>query len=447
MCYIVLRSGKDLVDAATRDETRRQQEQAGYVVDYSDDWNDESRRYGPQISVVSPPAPKPNFTFKLKIMLSFLQIITNLDLLQITWPTGFRTFLSWFNPANLDFVQLSRVNCVVSTNYYHKLWTFCLIPPILVAGVLLFYTLPQYIRSIRNSTENDRQLAQKIIRKKTWKLFFFILFLIYPSVSSFVLRLYVCRSIEGVSYLQADYGILCDTSTYRVNAVFNAFMVILYPIGVPALMFYMLWRYRHRLEEAGVRAELGFLYDAFERRFWYFEFIDMLHKILITSIVAFFPSAWQMPFCLAVAGAYLLVILLTRPYVRKGDDRLQQLAQTEVIVLLLAAYAYAQARYSSDTDAALSTLLIALLVGFMTFFGLQCYLVLRKMFTKWGIIPAKLQPDGAHDQIAGNQVELPEINRNINVNDLASKEGEAAASIEKKRHSLIDSSTVASDSI
>jgi len=35
---------------------------------------------------------------------------------------------------------------------------------------------------------------------------------------------------------------------------------VLYPIGVPAFFFWLMWRYRKRLAEPGVRLQLGFLY-------------------------------------------------------------------------------------------------------------------------------------------------------------------------------------------
>jgi hypothetical protein len=42
-------------------------------------------------------------------------------------------------------------------------------------------------------------------------------------------------------------------------------------IGIPLYMFLMLFKYRNKLLNPGVRAELGFLYDAYERDVWYFE--------------------------------------------------------------------------------------------------------------------------------------------------------------------------------
>jgi hypothetical protein len=34
---------------------------------------------------------------------------------------------------------------------------------------------------------------------------------------------------------------------------------------------------------------------AFETEQWYFELVDMMHKLLVTSVVAFFPTEAQLP--------------------------------------------------------------------------------------------------------------------------------------------------------
>ena len=44
----------------------------------------------------------------------------------------------------------------------------------------------------------------------------FALLLLFPRISATVLEVYACRTIEGTSYLEADYSIHCHTSTFVV---------------------------------------------------------------------------------------------------------------------------------------------------------------------------------------------------------------------------------------
>jgi hypothetical protein len=102
---------------------------------------------------------------------------------------------------------------------------------------------------------------------KTWKLFLYGLFLIFPGVSSVVLRLYVCKvglrprlassphgsrqslcesilhislladpplltqPVDDESYLLTDLRIQCNTGTWNAYTLFGISLVLLYPIG------------------------------------------------------------------------------------------------------------------------------------------------------------------------------------------------------------------------
>jgi len=128
----------------------------------------------------------------------------------------------------------------------------------------------------------------------------------------------------------------------------------------------MMWRYRHRLHSSGIRAEVGLLYDAYETHVWWFEMVDMLHKLFITSLIGFFPFAAQLDIAMAVVTLYLIVILKFRPYVRSGDDELHMLAQVELMLLLMAGNVFNTITGVSDAmDLFLS---IVLIIGFIGFF-------------------------------------------------------------------------------
>jgi hypothetical protein len=63
--------------------------------------------------------------------------------------------------------------------------------------------------------------------------------------------------------------------------------------------------------------------------------VDMFHKLMLTSVVAFFPKDVLIPVGIVMAMSYLFVIILLRPYYRKGDDRLHGFAQIELFLLML----------------------------------------------------------------------------------------------------------------
>jgi len=53
----------------------------------------------------------------------------------------------------------------------------------------------------------------------------------------------------------------------------------------------------------------------------------MLHKLILTSLLAFFGPDLQLPMGMAVATSYLITIFLVKPYIQREDDNLARVAQ------------------------------------------------------------------------------------------------------------------------
>lgn len=117
--------------------------------------------------------------------------------------------------------------------------------------------------------------------------------------------------------------------------------------------------------------QLGFLFEAYTNDAWWFELVDMGHKLLLTSVIRFLSWDTQVPAGLVVLVAYAGVLLVVKPYIRKGDDRLHLLAQVELFLLIYSAdiiRTMGTDRLDQRTDAALSALLIIITLGFVVMF-------------------------------------------------------------------------------
>jgi len=211
------------------------------------------------------------------------------------------------------------------------------------------------------------QVKRKMMRKTYWKLLVFSLFLVYPLVTSNIMKAFACKEIEGANYLVTDFKVSCDTAEYRGNAFFAGIMVLVYPIGIPLFFVTLLFKYRYpinRLGEPGVLGELGFIYSAFDHGYWWFEMVDMFHKSALTLIV-FLPSHYQVAVAFAIVGSYTSLILYTKPYIRKGDDRLHLLANATLSSLFLAGWVLNQYNDVPDhIESLVATLMLFLLANF-----------------------------------------------------------------------------------
>ncbi|MFX5756298.1 hypothetical protein ABTE27_20350, partial [Acinetobacter baumannii] len=84
------------------------------------------------------------------------------------------------------------------------------------------------------------RIKRKVVRQKYWLLNLYSLFLIYPFVSSTIISTFVCRKYGDTTYLYADMTQTCNTSTWNSFVILSAVMIVVYPIGIPALFFFML---------------------------------------------------------------------------------------------------------------------------------------------------------------------------------------------------------------
>jgi len=117
-------------------------------------------------------------------------------------------------------------------------------------------------------------------------------------------------------------------------------MLRYYLIGIPLFFFAVLYYNRNRLTESWTKAAIGILYAGYRLDTWFFEMVDMIHKLFLTSLLGFFPLYMQLPCGMVYAWLYLIIVLRTNPYIREDDDKLALLAQTEIILLLMAGYIF-----------------------------------------------------------------------------------------------------------
>lgn len=340
-----------------------------------------------EVTIHGPPKPKPNFTYKLKIALGFAQIVTNLATgLEIQWPNTFQEFMLWLQVLNFDFILLqgSSSDCVSSFGYYRRYILVAMAPIIIFVLISVFYLLPRYfgIACFKRMSATARIRSQI----NFWKMFLYLLFLIYPAISSSVLRLYVCKQIGNTSYLLADLRVQCYTETWTRYSFGSMALVLLYPIGIPLFFFTLLYFNKDALRTDRIKAQIGFLYEGYRTDVWWFEIVDSFHKLFLTSVLAFFPSLVQLPIGMTAAVLYLIVLLRVNPYSRPSDDRLHMLAQCEIFLLLCAGnvfYYQPLDAFDHTSDLIFSVVLIMVAMSFFAGFLYSAVTVVWQMCSRW----------------------------------------------------------------
>jgi ABC-type multidrug transport system fused ATPase/permease subunit len=332
-------------------------------------------------NAIGPKAPPANFTYKFKIFISFLQIAYSLTTdLTFRWPSAYKSVMTYVGVSSLDFLleNITGADCFSQENYYFMYLALAIAPIVVLLLIYLLWVAPRELNVLCWRNYSKEAKARNSLQ--TWRLVLYFLFLVFPPVSSSVLRHYICDDVDGTSFLMQDYRVKCYTDMWNTIAYLSASFILLYPVGIPVFFFVMIRKNRHRLSDVRVRAKLGFLYAGYKEDCWWWEILDSIHKLFLVAIIAFFPYDTQLSVGMVVAILYLIALLLFNPYADPSDDLMHQFVQVEIFMLILAGYMFEEFRDRVLTDLedyGLSVILLAITFGIVILFVAFAVIALR----------------------------------------------------------------------
>lgn len=317
----------------------------------------------------------PSVMFKFKILTGFFQIITSAPFQAgVQWPSAYLAFIQNFQFVNFDFMPWSSLSCLAPIDHLTKSLIIGLVPIGLILLIVVFFVLPLQIMDLRDYRDEDTsRWRREEMRVQFCRLSLFTVFCMYPHVSATILNVYNCVPVGNLSLLVEDVTVVCGSERWQSFALMNMLFVLLYPIGIPLMYFVILykWHRKRQLRSPHTLVIAGFLYNAFSDQMWYFELIDMAFKLGMTALIPFLPHRFELPVACCAVTLYITMLLLLKPYVRKGDDRMHLLTLCELYLFCLVGYIISvEGAYTEAVDALLSTLLIsimfALVLAFVT---------------------------------------------------------------------------------
>jgi len=345
---------------------------------------------------------------KLRILISLCQVVSQLGVIfNVQYPPFYTSVLAAIENINIP-IDLLPFGCMAPqlNNFLFDLVLKTATPIILV--VLLVF-LSRALRTFSGGSGFGGFLADACS-----DLWFFIIFLVFPSCSNMTFMFFMRETYEGpgevyVDLMRADRSINREEPLYQTFSAYAVVMLGVYPIGVPLLYALMFHRARHQLHEmrrieltqetdfklAKLEAEaeatpekvdemvrraieareatmkalenlrgelpttLRKLTAGYELRTYWFEIFECVRKILLIGLPIFFPAGsppqliFGLIICFLSYGAYCVY----SPYVADDDDLIAQVAQVIIffsLVSSLVTNAYPE-------DSLMSALLPALL--------------------------------------------------------------------------------------
>ena len=275
----------------------------------------------------------------------------------------------------IELPSIMPLDCIVRTDFYGKLIFKCVWP---ICAYVLLGLLSKLLHRFGRQARGDMCID----------LAFFLIFILYPSISNGLLSMFYCVELEdGTSWLRVDLSRQCQvkpgelTASHATMVAFTFVMLAIHTIGTPALYTYLLfWKHhgvlealkeqelnnvhREKLEqakqyvtqyEAVVKEEkprlkgeellpgyMQKLTSGYEYRTYWFEIFETIRKVLLVGIPCVFPERggtaqlfWGLLVCFLSASFYMMAA----PYIEDSDDHLAQLAQLQVYLTLLSSLA------------------------------------------------------------------------------------------------------------
>ncbi|CAN0115112.1 unnamed protein product, partial [Ascophyllum nodosum] len=220
------------------------------------------------------------------------QIITQFSgVVNVQYPPAYEKFLAALSVVNLNLGSILSLSCVMETNFYARL-ILATIAPMAVLGAL---AITYRVAMVRNGHSIN---AMRVARNKHTSVGLFLLFVVYSSVSYTIFQTFVCDPLDsGVTYLRADYDLVCRTTTHVAYMTYAGIMVLVYPVGIPVVFAWMLFINRDGIKSVEDTANgsrvppeseaIKDLWAPYKPSRYYFEVIECGRRIALTGLVVF----------------------------------------------------------------------------------------------------------------------------------------------------------------
>ena len=222
--------------------------------------------------------------------------------------------------------------------------------PLLIFVLFLLHFLVSFCTT---GCKKDKlyKLKRNAIKERMFRLVNIIVFLMYPGLSVKIFSIFKCTPVDsGEYYLANDMSIRCYQGIHIFYSTIASACIFVYVIGIPMISFIILFRNRKIIQSTSdsmieqqelLTKEIGSLYGQYETRFYYWECIEMIKKMMLTGgLVLLAPgSSAQILLGILITLVYLCLVLKFEPYNEDEDDFLQFVATITILLTLISGLA------------------------------------------------------------------------------------------------------------
>ena len=370
---------------------------------------------------------------KLRIELSFCQVASMLVPL-VDFPSAFKMSVSFLQFSEFDVFEMLPLECIFVANAYTKLLVATLLPMMIVFMLVAAHFIFQR-------------------KSKMICVGFMVLYVILPSSSAAIFRIYECDYFLDVdeAYMAHDYRVSCHDKDRVIYLAYSGLMVFIYPIGIPLLFAAALFKERKslcpRIESEGwsflfVKTEAwdfvltnkgnknsaaGWLAAPYQERAWWWPVFECICRLLLSSVLILLAPLKSGK----IIVAFCVCLLSTRayayysPFKNAVDGQFAELAQWQLCILFFVALLVQFDAISDEHAAGVSFFLVV-----ATFSGF--------LFIAWALLrPGDLRGKGDGSPILVTESVVDTILEELLQNPTETKQKSALSDDEEKRESEV----------
>ena len=333
-----------------------------------------------------------------KIMFGVLQIVsTFISNFDVPWPNVFISWCEFAQVTNVEVYDVANLQCSFpKSDFYNKL-VIQIITPVVLVLCLFAAARIRIWRKASRGTSTPLKTKTKIENQHMFA-FLFLLFVIYPGVSSTIAKFFKCTQIDGIWMLDADLRLECYSSEWLFYIPIALVGILMYPIGIPACVGLLLHQneaYLHHdvasietqlnsahseedllrklidqvdgtLDNAVVSASLkayacvqaltveleqvrsrlfrheivrfryGMMYMQYSTHASYWELVLFLHKLLLTSVIIFIQSGTtaQIAAAFIINLGFVCAHVQTNAFKTTSENAAQFVALISILLVL-----------------------------------------------------------------------------------------------------------------
>ncbi|EAR84040.2 transmembrane protein, putative (macronuclear) [Tetrahymena thermophila SB210] len=275
-----------------------------------------------------------------KIFINYLQIMFLLFSNKLQIPIV-RQILQLLGGDPLQ-LQYASMDCVISNFsslpiYVNKTLFQQLLPLTILALCILVLAIQKNISQRRkNITFQTKYIFPSMRDFKAQGLFIYLFY--SPSFLIKLISYMFCSSTISFSHLVGDHSYSCFTAEHK--AYFYTLLLplfILWAFLIPLTVIFILRKNSNKLYYIWIKQSYGFLYQEYNDKKYFWEFVKIYMKILIMVVVIAFNNDLSLRYVIVIfiLFIYFLITLQANPYITKDLNYCDRISNLTIILSVI----------------------------------------------------------------------------------------------------------------